>query len=164
MFSKRLLLAAVAASSCLFPALANASTAVGNLAVTMTIASTCTVSTSGVLAFGSVGLLTTAVSATGSFGVTCTNTTPYNVGLNQGANGGTVTTRQMKGSTTAALVNYSIFSNVAATTNWGNTTGSWVAGVGTGSSQTMNVYGVVPVQATPAPDTYTDTVTITINY
>jgi len=163
MFSKRLLLAVVVAAPCLVPAVAGASTATGNLAVSLTIASTCTV-TGGAIAFGSTGLLTSALSGTGSFGVTCTNTTPYTVGLNQGANGGSVTTRQMKGATSAALVNYALYSNSSNTTNWGNTTGAWVSGVGTGAVQTLSVYGVVAVQTTPAPDTYSDTVTITVTY
>ena len=163
MFSGRLLLAAVAASAVLVPALADASTATGNLAVSLTVASTCTV-TGGSINFGSTGLLTAALPGAGAFSVTCTNTTPYNVGLNQGANGSSVTTRQMKGTVTGALVNYALYSNAGATTNWGNTTGSWVAGTGNGSSQTLTVYGVVPAQTTPAPQTYTDTVTITVNY
>jgi spore coat protein U-like protein len=59
---------------------------------------------------------------TSTIDVTCTNTTPYNIGL-EGLNGGSVTTRQMK-SAGPALINYSLFSDAGRTVNWGNTVGT----------------------------------------
>jgi spore coat protein U-like protein len=65
----------------------------------------------------------------------------------------------------AATVSYSLYSNAARTTNWGNTVGTdTVAGTGTGSNQSYTVYGSVPAQTTPAPATYTDTITVTVTY
>jgi len=39
-----------------------------------------------------------------------------------------------------------------------------VAATGNGASQSYTVYGRVPAQTTPAPGTYTDTVTVTVTY
>ncbi|WP_409528142.1 spore coat protein U domain-containing protein [Rhizobium sp.] len=39
-----------------------------------------------------------------------------------------------------------------------------VTGTGTGSPQTLTVYGRVPAQNTPAPGTYSDTVVVTVSY
>jgi spore coat protein U-like protein len=105
------------------------------------------------------------VDQTSTITVECTNTTPYNIGLNQGVNGGSVTTRQMKGGPTNQLINYSLSSDAARTVNWGQTIGTdTVAGTGNGSQQAYTVYGRVPPQTTPSPGTYTDTITVTVTY
>ncbi|WP_323121109.1 spore coat protein U domain-containing protein, partial [Burkholderia alba] len=39
-----------------------------------------------------------------------------------------------------------------------------VGGTGTGSAQSINVYGQVAAQATPQPDTYQSTVTATVYF
>ena len=45
------------------------------------------------------------------------------------------------------------------------TSGSTVAGEGTGAAQALTVYGKVDAQAsTPAAGTYTDTITVTVTY
>ena len=143
---------------------ANAATATGTLAVTLTIASTCTV-TGGTVAFGSQGVLSSVVSQPGTFTVTCTNTTGYTVGLDKGTWGSSVTTRMMKSPTTLATVNYSLFSDSGHTTNWGDTSGAWVGGTGNGTAQTLTVYGQIPAQTTPAAAAnYADSVTITVTY
>ena len=156
--------AALLAAFVSLPAIAVASTATGDLAVGVTIVSTCTVGTGGALAFGNAGLLATTLTATGSFTVICANSTPYSIGLNQGANGGSVATRQMKGAATGALINYALYQDAGHTLNWGNTAGFWEARTGTGAVDTVPVYGVVPAQATPAADSYRDAVTVTVSY
>jgi spore coat protein U-like protein len=58
-----------------------------------------------------------------------------------------------------------MYSDAARTVNWGNTPATdTVSGTGNGSAQSLTVYGRVPTQATPAPASYSDTVTVTINY
>jgi len=48
---------------------------------------------------------------------------------------------------------------------WGNTIGTnTVASTGTGAAQSFTVYGRIPSQTTPAPATYTDTITVTVTY
>ncbi|OYR19401.1 spore Coat Protein U domain protein [Brucella thiophenivorans] len=64
-----------------------------------------------------------------------------------------------------ATITYSLYRNAARDTVWGDTTGTnTLAGTGTGAAQQLTVYGRVPPQNTPAPGTYTDTVTATITY
>jgi spore coat protein U-like protein len=97
--------------------------------------------------------------------VQCTNTTPFNIGLDKGTNGSSVTSRLMKGGPTNETIAYSIYSDTGHTTNWGETIGTdTVASTGTGSSQSFTVYGLIPSQTTPSPGTYTDTVTVTVTY
>jgi spore coat protein U-like protein len=142
---------------------AEASTATGTFNVQAIIATTCVVTNATNLSFGTQAVLSSAVNQTSTITVTCTNTTPYNIGLNQGVNGSSVTARQM--SSGSATINYSLFSNAGMTTNWGQTVGTdTVAGTGSGSGQAYTVYGQIPAQTTPAPGTYTDTITVTVTY
>ncbi len=144
----------------LTPTSAFAVTATANVAVTATVQANCTITT-GSMAFGTY--TGAAASTTATLTVTCTNTTPYTVGLNAGAtSGATVTTRQMLNG--AATLNYGLFTNSSWTTNWGNTTGSWVAGTGAGSAQTLTVYGQIPAAQFVTPGSYTDTVLATVTY
>lgn len=139
-----------------------AATASTTFAVSATIQATCTISATP-LAFGTyTGVV---ANSTSSLSVTCTNTTPYNVGLNAGtAKGATVTTRQMTGPN-SALLNYALFSDTARTLNWGNTVGTdTVAGTGNGSVQAVTVYGTIPAGQYLAPGNYSDTIVATVNY
>jgi len=48
---------------------------------------------------------------------------------------------------------------------WGNTVYiDTVSATGNGAAQSYTVYGRIPAQTTPAPNTYTDTITITVTY
>lgn len=130
---------------------------------TATVLASCSVSTSSVN-FGSISSLGSNVDGTGSLTVLCTNVSPYNVGLSAGnGTGATVAARKMiSGSNT---VTYSLYSNIGRTTVWGNTIGTdTVTGTGTGSNQSLTVYGRVPVQSTPVGATYTDTVIVTVTF
>jgi spore coat protein U-like protein len=143
---------------------AKAATATGSFNVQVTIAATCVVTSATNLNFGTQGVLAANVDQTNTITVTCTNTTPYNIGLDKGLNGSSVTTRQMK-SGGGALINYALYSDSGRTTNWGNTVGTdTVAATGNGAGQAYTVYGRVPPQTTPAPAVYTDTITITVTY
>ena len=141
-----------------------AATATTNFTVQMTITATCTVNSASALNFGTQGILATNVDQTSTIQVTCTNTTPYNIGLNVGTGtGATVAARKMTSG--ANTVNYTLYSNSGRTTVWGNTVGTdTVAATGNGAAQNYTVYGRVPPQAAPAPGTYTDTITVTVTY
>jgi spore coat protein U-like protein len=143
------------------PTSPNTSTA--SFTVTATVLASCTVSATN-LSFGTTGTLTSNIDSTSSISVTCSNGSPYQVGLNAGnGSGATVTNRKMTLSSTT--VNYALYSNSSRTTNWGNTAGTdTVGGTGTGSAQSLTVYGRVPSQSTPAPGTYTDTIVVTVTY
>jgi spore coat protein U-like protein len=136
-------------------------TATTSFTLTVTIEPSCTISANP-LSFGNYsGAL---LDATTTLSVTCTDTTPYNVGLNAGtATGATVTTRMMTGPG-GALLNYSLYSNSGYSVNWGNSSGSWVGGTGTGGAQTLTVYGQIPANQFPTAGSYTDTIVATVNY
>ncbi|WP_080400280.1 spore coat U domain-containing protein [Burkholderia ubonensis] len=140
---------------------AGAATATATMTVTATVDATCQITTTP-LAFGTYTGAQT--DATSTVSVTCTNTTPYNVGLDAGlAPGATVTTRAM--SITGASLPYSLFQDAGRTVNWGNTVGTdTVAGTGNGSTQALTVYGRLAAGQLVTPGAYTDTITATITY
>jgi spore coat protein U-like protein len=140
---------------------ANAATATSPMQVTATVQATCLISTNN-LSFGTYS--GAQLDATSNVTVTCTNTTPYNVGLNAGtATGATVTTRQMLNGTIA--LNYALFSDAARTTNWGNTVSSdTVTGTGNGAAQSITVYGRIAANQYVKPGGYADTITATVTY
>ncbi|MBL3940689.1 spore coat U domain-containing protein, partial [Bacteroides thetaiotaomicron] len=68
--------------------------------VTLTLQPNCTIAANP-LAFGTSGVLSAAVNQQTTVSVTCTNTTPYNVGLDAGSvTGSTVASRLMAGTST----------------------------------------------------------------
>ncbi len=147
---------------------ANCPTGGGNAAfsfsVTATVLTTCQVTATN-LNFGSVGVLSSNLDGTNTVTPKCTSGTPYNVGLDAGTGvGATIAARKMT-SGGGNTVNYSLYSNSGRTLLWGITIGTNTAsGVGTGANQALTVYGRIPVQSTPAPATYSDTIVTTVTY
>jgi spore coat protein U-like protein len=134
-----------------------------NFDATLTIQATCDVLAPNSLAFGTAGVLSLIIDTTADFTVQCTNTTDYEIKMNQGTNGSAVTDRKMQ--VAGATIDYQIYRNGDRTENWGETSGSdVVSGTGDGTAVTYTMYGRVPIQSTPAPGAYTDTVTITVSY
>ena len=148
-----------------FPATAaQAASTTSQFSVSMTINSSCTIVSTAALNFGSQGVLTSAVAQTTTLQVQCTNTTAYNIGLDAGTgSGATVAARKMtSGSNT---VTYSLYSDSGHTAVWGNTIGTnTVSATGNGAAQSYTIYGQVPAQTTPAPGSYSDTITVTVTY
>ncbi|MCP3707175.1 spore coat U domain-containing protein [Paraburkholderia sp. CNPSo 3274] len=143
-------------------------TATATFNVTLTLQANCSISATP-LNFGTNGVLATALNQQTSVAVTCTNTTPYNVGLDAGTvAGSTVTSRLMAGTATGntgTTVAFQLYQDAGRTTVWGNTQGTnTVAGTGTGSAQSIPLYGQVPAQTTPKPDTYQTSVTATVYF
>lgn len=128
------------------------------------LAPTCTIDSAPTLNFGNLGILAANVDRSSTIQITCTDAAPYNIGLDSGiGSAATAATRQMTSG--SAVVNYSLYSDSAHTTLWGSTVGTdAVAATGNGTGQSYTVYGRVPPQTTPAPGTYTDTVTVTVTY
>ena len=154
---------AFACASLVGPA-ANAATTTASFGVSITLQKACLINSASAMAFGSnSNSLTSNTDSTSAISVLCTATTPYTIGLDQGtATGATTSTRKMVFG--ASTVNYSLYSDSARTTNWGNIIADSVSGIGTGVPVSTTVYGRVPVQAAPAPGTYTDTITVTVTY
>jgi len=163
---RRLALTGILATACLLQsvALPLASTTTSTFTVSVTLAATCTINSASALNFGNQGILSANIDQTSTIQVTCTNTTPYNIGLDAGTGtGATVATRKLTSG--GATVNYMLYSDTGRTTVWGTTIGTdTVAATGNGTGQNYTVYGRIPSQTTPAPGTYTDTITVTVTY
>jgi spore coat protein U-like protein len=107
---------------------------------------------------------TTQQTSTTLLRATCTPSTTYNIGLNQGTSpGATVNTRKMVAG--AQSLNYQLYSDSARSKIWGNTTGTdTVTGVGTGLAQDHTVFGAVPASQVIPAGNYSDTITVRIYY
>jgi spore coat protein U-like protein len=134
-----------------------------SLGVTASVAAKCTVGTATDLDFGSVpGLLRTATDKTSLLRMTCTNRAAYQVGLDNGKNASAGTRRMSSG---AGFVTYDLFRDTSRALHWGNTLNTdTAAGTGSGSEQTMTVYGRVPAQNAVRAGAYSDIITVTVTY
>jgi spore coat protein U-like protein len=144
------------------PVSGQTSTATATISVTATVLSSCTL-TAQPLAFGNYSAV--ILNATTTLSVTCTNGSAYTVALDLGTgSGATVSARKMTYNTTNTL-NYGLYQDSGHATIWGNTTGTNTeAGTGTGSLQTLTVYGSIPASQFVVPGSYSDTVTATITF
>src|SRR5712671_1448869 len=162
----RLRLMGALAAACLLQSASPsfAATTTATFTVQVTITATCTINSASALNFGSQGVFTANVDQISTIQVQCTNTTPYTIGLDAGlGSGATVAVRKMTSG--GVTVNYTLYSDSLRTTVWGTTVGTnTVAATGNGAAQSYTVYGRIPAQTTPAPGTYSDTVTVTVTY
>lgn len=132
--------------------------------VSATVNPSCAITAANNLNFGTpAGLLTANVDGTTTVQTQCTASTPFQIGLDNGQNAiGAV--RRMRGGS-GDLITYELYQDSGRATRWGNTVNSdTVSGTGNGAVQTTTVYGRVAAQATPTPDTYTDTITVSVTY
>ncbi len=131
--------------------------------VTATVQATCTISATN-LAFGTYGGV--QLDGTSTITATCTNTTPYQIGFNDGANAsGIAGNWNMLGASAGALLSYKLYQDAGRTVLEGNTQGTnTLTGTGSGAPQFFTVYGRIPAGQFVAPDTYTDTVNLTLYY
>jgi len=139
----------------------------GTLPVADTVTAACSVTATNI-GLGAVASTAINVQGTGTITIQCDPSTKYNVGLgpsNGNANGaGAMVGSAGNGST----VPYQLYQDSGYSIIWGNTatstsTGNGVAGHGNGHPQGYPVYVQVPSANFP-PDTYFDTVTVTVNY
>lgn len=167
--TNRLLAAALLAVTSFVTTPAQAATATGTFQVTATVISACTVS-GALLNFGSaINPLSASVPlyASSTLTVQCTNTTPYAVSLNAGTNAGgpsNFAARAMKNGSNA--LGYQLYLDSGHSQVWGDGTASsgTSSGTGTGSTQSLTIYGSVPTLSGTVPGAYSDTVTVTITY
>jgi spore coat protein U-like protein len=137
--------------------------------VTVAYQNECRVGTVSSLEFGTSGLLTSAIDAATAVSVTCTNTTPFRVGLSPG-NGVGATTMVRKMTRTAAplsTVDYGLYRDLGRSQTWGDDTGTGndtQNGTGSGTAASYPIYGRVPPQNTPEPGDYQDTVVLTVAF
>nr|WP_174996185.1 spore coat protein U domain-containing protein [Pandoraea iniqua] len=147
----------------------NNGTGTTTFTVTLVITAGCTVAATP-MSFGTLSNLNTAQTTTSTVSVTCTNTTPYNVGLSAGSGtGSTVTARVLTGAASGntSTIAYGLYQDSGHATVWGTTQGTNTqAGTGNGIAQAFTVYGQLPVSAgaIPQPDTYTSVITATVYF
>lgn len=128
--------------------------------VTTEVQASCQVSATD-LAFGIYDPTSLAARTSSStITVLCTLDTPYTVGLNAGSNPNGSSRRMGTG---ASRVGYSLYRDGARTTEF-STTVADVSGVGSGASQVHTVYGAMPAGQNVSAGTYSDQITVTLNY
>lgn len=173
---KSLLTASILATGLAFSNIAQAVVvASSTLNVSATVAVDCTVTTTPV----NFGNLTAIQSSTvsGDVSVTCTTGTPYTITLDAGLNTNGTSVRHMKHSVDGvSLARYVLTSDVGLITPWGDASyastypwGNGVADTSNGAAQPHAVYGQAiatsALTGLSAPaGSYSDTVTVTINY
>lgn len=146
-----------------YPSCGTASNGSFPFTASASVARQCTVSTTD-LDFGSKGPLTSAALASSTITTQCTNTTAYQIGLDNGINA-SGTTRRMRRSSSGDYLSYELYSDAARSLRWGNTLNvDRVGATGNAAQQSFTVYGKVPAQTTPQAGTYTDTVKVTVTY
>ena len=159
---------------CLYqPEIAQAGTTTSNLTVQLTITNGCMINTLGTLAFPSTpgtSLTSTATTSSTTVSVTCTNSSPYSIGMGQGMNYSGGSNRMVSGGN---YIPYGLYVDAgytypwttAATNSTCTTANECYLGTGNGSAQTVNIYGQVPtIAVAPNSGTYSDTVLMTLTY
>lgn len=140
-----------------------AATDTTTFSVTATVVNACEVSASD-LSFGNydpTSLLNT--DATTTITVTCTLLAPYSIRLNDGLNGGgDVANRAMSDGTNT--LSYNLYTDALRTTVWGNDAGTDIDLIGTGLAVPTIVYGRIPAQQGVAAASFTDTITVTVDF
>lgn len=164
---RKIVIALAGAVSVLAAPPAFASSTTTTLAVSATVQKACQFNSTTTVAFGYYTTNVNAYNSTGGFSVTCTNTTAYTVSAGSGSND-SGTQHRMAGTSnpTTQFLTYNLYVDSAHTNLFTGTVAPGVfSGTGTGSAQTYTVYGQIPAGTTiPTPDTYGDTVTLTITY
>lgn len=151
---------------------AHAGSTTANLSVTASVSANCTIATTA-LAFGAydpIGANATApLDGQGTVSIACTNGSGVTITLGQGLNAATGSTdgvplrRMIDGATD--YLSYYLYQDNTYATVWGNTGPTGVAETGTGTNQTVNIYGQIPAGQTSAPATnYSDTVVATVTF
>ncbi len=152
-----------------------AGTNTANLSVTASVAANCTIATTAV-AFGAYDPVGTNLGAAlnapvpGKVSVNCTVGSSATVTLGQGGNVGAASTdidpnrRMTDGAGTPHFLSYTLFSDAGLTTEWGNTVGTGVAHVGTGTSTDLPVYGTIPAAQNVPVGSYSDSVLATVTF
>jgi len=164
---KRVLMSAAMIAACILgPPPARADSTTDSFTVSAHVVSSCEV-IAGDLNFGDYNPVAAAnVDAATTLSVTCTNGTGYNVGLDLGLGAGASTaTRYMVDAGAVHALGYTLYQNAGRTTLWGATVGSnTLAGAGTGSAATIDVFGRIPMNQTVPSGNYSDTITVSVTW
>ncbi|MDN6885487.1 spore coat protein U domain-containing protein [Variovorax sp. CAN2819] len=165
-----LIVAAVLAALATSAAVAATTSSTFQVLITVTKACSVTAGAGSNINFGSVTSTATALSASSNISVTCSKSTPYNIGLQPSSVPTNTTGAGVMNPTVAGpdTIPYQLRSVSATGPIWGNTAtptavGNGVAGTGTGAAQSIPVFATV-ASVNVTPGDYSDTVTVQVNY
>ena len=131
------------------------------------ISAACSVNTIAV-AFGAYNPnVGSPADATGAVNVTCAPNAAYRVRLDPGANSnGVFTQRAMLEPVRGVRIYYNLYLDPALTQLWGDGTGGTqiVSGNGVGLNQIMRIYGRIPPRQNVSEGSYSDSVTVTVEW
>lgn len=153
---------AIAAGLAASPALAAGVTgqeATNTIQVSLNISTACTLTTNP-MSFGTVTTATGGATASSDTRVNCTPGAAYTVNIDDGANAA-LGVRKLKSTSSAATVDYNIYTDAARTTPW---TSAGFAGTGNGADQTIPVLGKLTQLTQVGAGTYQDLLTVTLHY
>ena len=177
MFVKYFLTISCALALSLASGFSLAATAITTIPVTASVSKNCSLSLGSAIAFGAYDpTASAALNATGTIVLRCTKgTTCLSIGMNNGQHV-SGSQRRLLGGTSADVLQYNVFqppNNTPGTactfpgvTAWTNT-GSGLLSPSTPTSnaaQTYSVCGTIPGLQDVAVDSYTDTITATVNF
>lgn len=118
--------------------------------------------------FGSYDtIVSSPLNARGDINVTCDNGIAFIIKLNPGQNsGGGFHPRRMLAPGGSNTLNYNFFKDSAFTQVWGDGTGNTFvqSGLGTGGVQNFTVFGRIPAGQNVSVGSYSDTVTVTVEW
>ena len=125
-------------------------------------AAVCTVSAAG-FNFGTYNpKQPSPLDASAYISIACTAGTPYLLGMDNGLNYLSPWRRERNGGNS---LNYQLYLDSGRSLVWGMTPGSsMMPGTGTGSPQNIPVYGRIPAFQEPPDGSYSDTVSVTVEY
>ena len=167
---KRAIVSAIVLGSFILGPHSNADRVTAAMNVSALVKYSCSINTTP-MAFGAyngVGAnASIALEATATVISTCTSGAEalitMNAGTSAGSGSASAPVRRLTAGTSKYL-DYQVYSDVARDTVWGNTVPTGVALNGTGSAQTLTVYGSIPsAQMVPQGD-YNDQIVVTITY
>ena len=130
--------------------------------VSGSVAAICSVS-AGTLGFGAYSGAT--LDAAAAVSVNCSNGAPYRIAMGGGSSQ-SGSARRMAGPSGNHLT-YALYADSARAVPWGDDSpelGARRASTGSGAGQSLYVYGRIPAGQSPAPGSYSDSVTVTIEY
>ncbi len=130
---------------------------------------TCSVTPVGSISFGNYDVFSTVpLDAVGTIQITCDLTEAHTIiTLGPSQNGSGFSPRQMKNVSSGDLLAYNLFTNTARTTVWGDGTGGTSTVTQRVFKKTpaiVTIYGRMAAAQNVRSGTYTDTVTVTINW
>lgn len=130
-------------------------TASADFKVKIEVLSTCTINATDI-DFGSVNSGVAASDKTGTLNVTCTNQTPYSVGLSGSG-------KMTHDTDSTSNIAYGLFQTASDKNQWNNNTNQY-SGVGTGSVSAIPVVAKVSGTTNVRAGKYSDIVTASVTY